>query len=88
MSDYDNYVAGKIIEATPTGFDVDASDLNPVLFPYQRDIVRWAIRRGKAALFEYPGLGKSIQEWEFAKHTSATPVCRPSSLHRWLWLNR
>lgn len=69
MSDYDAYVAGKIIEATPTGFE--CGDLNPALFPYQRDIVRWAIRRGKAALFEYPGLGKSIQEWEFAKHTSA-----------------
>lgn len=69
MSDYDAYVAGKIIEAKPSGFE--CGDLNPALFPYQRDIVRWAIRRGKAALFEYPGLGKSIQEWEFAKHTSA-----------------
>lgn len=65
--DYDSYVASKIIEATPTGFDVD--ELNPALFAYQADIVRWAIRRGKAALFEAPGLGKSIQEWEFAKHT-------------------
>lgn len=69
MSDYDNYVAGKIIEAKPVGFDAD--DLNPRLFPYQADIVRWALRRGRAALFEYPGLGKSIQEWEFARHTSA-----------------
>lgn len=69
MSDYDAYVAGKIIEAKPSGFDV--GDLNPLLFPYQADIVRWALRRGKAALFESPGLGKSIQEWEFAKHTSA-----------------
>lgn len=67
--DYDSFVVNKIIEAAPTGFDVDG-DLNPALFPYQRDITRWAIRRGKAALFEYPGLGKSIQEWEFAKHTS------------------
>jgi len=67
--DYDDYVAGKIIEAKPSGFDV--GDLNPRLFPYQADIVRWALRRGKAALFESPGLGKSIQEWEFAKHTSA-----------------
>ncbi len=68
--DYDSYVAEKIIEANPSGFDIDIADLNPLLFPYQRDIVKWAIRRGKAALFEYPGLGKSIQEWEFAHHTS------------------
>ncbi len=68
MNDYDNYVAGKIIESKASGFD--PVDLNPKLFPYQADIVRWAIRRGKAALFEAPGLGKSFQEWEFAKHTS------------------
>ena len=68
MSDYDNYVEGKIIEARPSGFE--CGELNPSLFPYQADIVRWALRRGKAALFESPGLGKSIQEWEFAKHTS------------------
>lgn len=68
MSDYDSYVEGKIIEARPSGFE--CGELNPSLFPYQADIVRWALRRGKAALFESPGLGKSIQEWEFAKHTS------------------
>lgn len=67
--DYDQYVAGKIIEAKPSGFE--CSNLNPALFPYQADIVRWALMRGKAALFEAPGLGKSIQEWEFAKHTCA-----------------
>lgn len=69
QTNYDAYVAGKIIESKPSGFDCD--DLNPKLFPYQRDIVRWALRRGKAALFESPGLGKSIQEWEFAKHTAS-----------------
>ena len=38
MSDYDTYVAGKIIEAKPSGFE--CGDLNPALFPYQRDVVR------------------------------------------------
>lgn len=67
---YDNYVSSKIIEAAPVGFEVAPEALNHRLFPYQADIVRWALRRGRAALFEYPGLGKSIQEWEFARHTS------------------
>jgi hypothetical protein len=62
---YEQYVDTKRIEVKPSGFDPGA--LNPVLFHYQRDIVRWAIRRGKAALFEDAGLGKSLQEWEFAK---------------------
>lgn len=65
---YDSFVDSKRIEVAASGFDV--GDLNPMLFPFQSDVVRWAIRRGKAALFQDCGLGKSIQEWEFAKHVS------------------
>ncbi len=65
---YEQYVDSKRIEVKPSGFD--PSDLNPVLFPFQRDVVRWAIRRGKAALFEDCGLGKSLQEWEFAQQVT------------------
>lgn len=66
--DYDSYVDGKRIEVKPSGFEPGA--LNPKLFPFQYDVTRWAIRRGKAALFEDCGLGKSLQEWEFAKQAS------------------
>jgi hypothetical protein len=66
---YDEYVNKKRIEVKPSGFDVDADALNPKLFNFQAAIVRWAIRRGKAALFEDCGLGKSLQEWEFAQQT-------------------
>jgi hypothetical protein len=42
--------------------------LSPVLFDFQRDIVRWAIRRGRAAIFADCGLGKTLMQVEWAKH--------------------
>ena len=43
------------------------------LFPFQQAMTDWAIRQGRAALFEDCGLGKSVQELVWAqnvhKHT-------------------
>ena len=40
----------------------------------KKDIVKWALKKGKAALFEDCGLGKTLQQLEFAyqvhKHTN------------------
>lgn len=37
---YLDFLRGKAASAPETGFDVPAEDLNPKLFPWQRDIVR------------------------------------------------
>lgn len=65
---YDEYVDSKRIIVPSSGFE--PGELNPKMFDYQRDITRWAIRRGKAALFQDCGLGKSFEEWEFAKQVT------------------
>lgn len=70
MTDYIEFLQSKIKTATPAGFDVDESTLNPRLFPFQRAVVRWALKLGKAALFEERGLGKTIQELEWAAQVS------------------
>lgn len=70
MNDYHRFLAQKHLSVTPTGFDVAEADINPQLFPFQRAIVRWALRLGKAALFEERGLGKTIQELEWARQVS------------------
>ena len=41
---YAEFLRSKERNVTPVGFDVD--ELHPVLFPHQRDIVRWALRLG------------------------------------------
>jgi DNA modification methylase len=39
-----------------------------MLFDWQRDIVAWALRRGRGCLFEDCGLGKTAQQLEWAQH--------------------
>lgn len=42
--------------------------LNKALFPFQRDIVAWALRRGRAAIFADCGMGKTPMQLEWARH--------------------
>lgn len=69
--DYDTFVASKRRAEVPTGHN--AASLNGNLFEFQRAIVAWAVRRGRAAIFADTGLGKTIMQlaWaeEVASHT-------------------
>jgi superfamily II DNA or RNA helicase len=65
VSAYDEFVARKLQRVPPTGM-TDVPELHPSLFPHQRDLVRWALRRGRAAIFAATGLGKSCIEVEWA----------------------
>lgn len=65
---YKKFLQRKQIAAESSGFE--ATDLNEQLFDYEADIVRWACRKGKAALFEDCGMGKTIQQLEFARKVS------------------
>lgn len=55
---YEDFVSEKLTHAPPTGIE-DASCEHPALFPFQRDLVRWALRRGRCAIFANTGLGKT-----------------------------
>lgn len=66
---YAEFLAGKAIAAAADGFTVEM--VNEKLFPFQRDIVRWALRRGRAAIFADCGLGKTAMQLEWAHHVSA-----------------
>jgi len=65
---YQEFLLSKRIFAEPCGFEVSDSEINPMLFPFQRDIVRWALRRGKAAVFAHTGLGKGPIQLEWCRH--------------------
>lgn len=73
MSTYTELIANKIRPAQPTGFRVEPGQLHPQLFDFQRVVTAWALRQGRAALFEEPGLGKTAQQvaWadEIRRHT-------------------
>jgi hypothetical protein len=71
MTDYDAFLRSKDRVTAPSGFD--PGELHPALFDYQRDVTRWALRRGRAGLFLSTGMGKTITElvWanKVAEHT-------------------
>ena len=70
MSDYHSFINNKRAVMADEGIDVDQSRLNPRLKPWQKDIVQWALRRGRAALFEDCGLGKTFQQLAWAEHVA------------------
>jgi hypothetical protein len=49
------------------GFEIHTEDINPVLFDWQKAIVKWAVKKGKAALYEDCGLGKTFQQIEWLR---------------------
>lgn len=61
--DYMEFVADKRTHAPHSGFDPGDS-VSSVLFPHQRDIVRWAVLGGRRAIFAAFGLGKSLMQLE------------------------
>ena len=64
---YITFLKSKMAIAKDSGFEISPSSLNPALLPHQRDIVAWAIKGGKRAIFAKFGLGKTVMEVEFCK---------------------
>ena len=54
---YKDFLKKKEIKDKPSGFIVDQKDFNKNLFDWQRSIVKWALIRGRAAIFADCGLG-------------------------------
>lgn len=65
MSDYIDFLKRKASVDPDTGLKT-VPNLNPMLRDYQKDMVSWALRRGRAALFADCGLGKGPMQMEWA----------------------
>lgn len=73
---YDKFLEGKQRIPPACGFDKPKDQMNPKMFEWQKDITRWALRKGRAALFEDCGNGKTIQQLEFA-HSVSEKIGKP-----------
>jgi hypothetical protein len=51
---YQEFLESKKISAESSGFE--PKEVNPLLFPFQKDIVRFALKRGRSAIFADCGL--------------------------------
>lgn len=67
---YQEFLIQKEIKDQSSGFQVDLDQLNPMLFDWQKVLVQWALMKGRAALFEDCGLGKTPQQLVWADWVS------------------
>ena len=69
---YAQFLEKKVRRVNESGFDV--TDLNPLLFDFQKFIVKKALKVGKYAIFADCGLGKTFMQLEWAwmvkRHTN------------------
>ncbi|MGE4194680.1 MAG: DNA methyltransferase [Pseudodesulfovibrio sp.] len=61
---YREFLEDKMCMARKSGFYVEAGQVNPMLKPHQREIVRWALMGGRRGLFAAFGLGKTFMQLE------------------------
>lgn len=65
MDSYEAFIESKLTRIPDSGFD--AVGMNDMLFDFQKDIVAWACRKGKAAIFADCGMGKTPMQLEWAR---------------------
>lgn len=64
--EYLEFIRNKQERFVQAGFEVNRETLNKKMFEYQKDVVIWALKKGRAALFEDCGLGKTLQQLVWA----------------------
>ena len=67
--DYSSFLKTKHKSIIHSGFEINESELNPMLFDFQKFTVKRALRAGKYAIFADTGQGKN---------TNAIRYCKPS----------
>jgi hypothetical protein len=73
--DYATFLSSKAPAAPPSGLTIVPS-LPAALKPFQHAITAWALRRGRAAMFEGTGLGKTLQQLAWAQAVAAEEDAR------------
>lgn len=71
---YADFLAAKHPVATFAGPDVSRADVHPMLHDWQAEIVQWACRVGRAAVWADTGLGKTVMQLEWARLVTHRPV--------------
>lgn len=67
MKNYTEFLKSKEKTFISSGFDVDENQLNQNLFDFQKFAVKTALKKGRFALFEDCGLGKTLQQLSWAE---------------------
>lgn len=65
---YEEFLSKKVIVSSPAGKEIDPEKIHPFLYQFQADVTRWALHKGRAAVFLETGLGKTFIAGEWARH--------------------
>ena len=64
---YQEFIKSKTFELQNSGFEISESGLNPMLFPFQKFVIKRALMKGRHAAFLDCGMGKTFIQLEWAK---------------------
>ena len=80
---YREFLESKRIAVGSCGIEVSPSRVHPFLKPFQRDQVVWALEKGRCALFDDTGLGKTVMQLEWGRLMGGTGlIVAPLSVTR------
>jgi superfamily II DNA or RNA helicase len=80
---YQEFITNKQYRVSNCGFNIEKTDTHNKLFEWQKDIVKWAVFKGRCAVFLDTGLGKTYIQLEWARILNQnTLVIAPLSVAR------
>ena len=80
---YTEFLTTKQHKINSCGKECIRGNIHPMLFDWQKDIVAWAVRKGRCAIFLDTGLGKTFIQLEWAKSLGEnTLIIAPLSVAR------
>ena len=74
MISYQEFLAGKKSRVEKPGRIANAADIHPMLHQWQNELVQWAVRTGRAALWADTGMGKTVMQLEWARLSGDKPL--------------
>ena len=82
-NDYSDFLKTKVSKHLSSGKNIELDEVNPILHDFQKDVVKWAVRKGRAAVFLDTGLGKTFVQLEWARLINVeTLIIAPLSVAR------
>ena len=69
---YQEFLERKRFKYQSCGKAIEKSAIHPILFDFQKDIVKWAVKKGRCAIFLDTGLGKTFIQLEWARLIGGT----------------
>jgi hypothetical protein len=71
---YADFLATKHARINAAGRIVSTGQIHPMLHPWQAEIVQWAVKTGRAAIWADTGLGKTFMQVEWARLSGDTAL--------------